>query len=292
MTSTGNMPNMNRKRIQVAHEAPLALMPLVRHFTDYDYALVHLFEDPDRAFAKEYYHFFETSLKRGRRVILDNSVFELGEAFDLEKFFEWVYKLQPTEYIIPDALEDYPGTIKKVDDWLRLVEQKAEEGRVLKSKSIGVCQGKTYADLFLCYKALSYKVDKIAVSFDCSCYLECFSYEPKEEGFMNGRKLFMTDLRKRFRTGAFEEKPMHLLGCFLPQEFVYYKENPGFSFIETLDTSNPVVHGLIRKRYGDNGLYEKCMTKLVTFMKLPATAITDTQKAVIFSNITKFKNWI
>ena len=283
---------MNRKRIQVAHEAPLALMPLVRHFTDYDYALVHLFEDLDQAFAKKYYHFFETSLKRGRRVILDNSVFELGEAFDLEKFFEWVYKLQPTEYVIPDVLEDYPGTIKRVDEWFKLVEQKKAEGKELKSKSIGVCQGKTYADLFLCYRALSYKVDKIAVSFDCSCYLECFPYEPKEEGFMYGRRQFMTDLRRRFREGVFDEKPMHLLGCFLPQEFSYYKETTGFSFIETLDTSNPVVHGLVRKRYEDDGLHEKCMTKLVTFMKLPATAITDTQKAVVFSNITKFKNWI
>lgn len=83
-------------RIRIAHETPLCLMPMVQNFTDYDYALVHLFEDKDEHFSKKYYQFFEEALKNGREVILDNSLFELEQAFDLERFFEWVYKLQPT----------------------------------------------------------------------------------------------------------------------------------------------------------------------------------------------------
>ena len=34
---------------------------------------------------------------------------------------------------------------------------------------------------------------------------------------------------------------VHLLGCNLPQEYLYYKD---FPFIETIDTSNPIIHGL------------------------------------------------
>ena len=33
--------------IKIAHEAPLSIMNKVQSMTDYDYALVHLFEDPD-----------------------------------------------------------------------------------------------------------------------------------------------------------------------------------------------------------------------------------------------------
>ena len=55
--------------MKVAHEAPIGLLETVRNNTDYDYALVHLFEK-----YPEYYQFFEDSLDKNRTVILDNSL--------------------------------------------------------------------------------------------------------------------------------------------------------------------------------------------------------------------------
>jgi hypothetical protein len=67
--------------VQISHESPLCLLEKSREYNDYDYALVHLFEKYE-----QYYNFFAKSLKLGRRVILDNSLFELKESFDPEKF--------------------------------------------------------------------------------------------------------------------------------------------------------------------------------------------------------------
>jgi hypothetical protein len=85
--------------MKIAHEAPISIFPIVQRMTDYDYALVHLFESN-----MIYYRMFKDAVINGREVILDNSIFELGESFDGEVYFKWIEKLQPTWYIIPDIL--------------------------------------------------------------------------------------------------------------------------------------------------------------------------------------------
>ena len=52
---------------------------------------------------------------------------------------------------------------------------------------------------------------------------------------------------------------IHLLGCALPQEFGYYCD---FPFIESIDTSNPVIHGLEGVKYNSLGLLTKSSTKI------------------------------
>ena len=63
--------------MMISHECPKALFQGSLDFNDYDYALVHLFdEDP------EYLAFYKECVKQGRHVLLDNSIFELGTAYD------------------------------------------------------------------------------------------------------------------------------------------------------------------------------------------------------------------
>ena len=52
---------------------------------------------------------------------------------------------------------------------------------------------------------------------------------------------------------------VHLLGCALPQEFSYYAD---FPFIESIDTSNPIIHGLEGVKYKHLGLLTKSSTKI------------------------------
>ena len=66
-----------KRSMLISHEVPISILQESRKFNDYDYALVHLFETEP-----EYYDYFVDSLKQGRKVILDNSIFELGTAFD------------------------------------------------------------------------------------------------------------------------------------------------------------------------------------------------------------------
>ena len=119
--------------IKIAHESPKSIFNEVQKYTDYDYALVHLFEED-----KEYFNQFKEAIKNGREVILDNSIFELEEAFDADKFIHWVNELRAEWYIVPDALEDTKKTMSQMADWnLRYAD-------VAYGKKIGVVQGKTY----------------------------------------------------------------------------------------------------------------------------------------------------
>ena len=238
--------------MKISHEAPLSLMPQSHKFNDYDYALVHLFEE-----IPEYYDFFVDSLKQGRQVILDNSIFELGTAFDSDKFFDWVNKLKPTEYIIPDALEDCLTTMDNALDW----KEKYIDKISTECKSIGVVQGKNYNELVQCYDYLDnvINVDKIAISFDYSYYLDICPHPNKWMGYVLGRVQTLTQLQQDGIINT--KKPHHLLGCALPIEMLFYRE--GFEWIESMDTSNPIVHGLTDTVYEPGGLVTKQSIKLV-----------------------------
>lgn len=265
--------------IKVSHESPLSMLEASRAYNDYDYALVHLFEtQPD------YYKFFKDSLKAGRHVLLDNSIFELGEAFDRIKYVEWIDMLEPTEYIIPDVLESCEGTINSANAWCYNTVYNIHAN----SKIIGVVQGRNYGELVRCYTALdSMGIDKIAISFDYSYYAEVFPHPNKWVAFMMGRVLTLT---RMMNEGVInKKKPHHLLGCAHPREFSFYT-HPDFNWIETLDTSSPIVHGLKGVRYSDNiGNWNKEKTKLVDLLDAaPDSATLDD----IYYNIKHFKSYL
>ena len=238
--------------MKIAHEAPLSLMEEVQKETDYDYALVHLFEDPE--IGQKYFQYFKDSLSKGRTVILDNSIFELGRSFDPSRFYYWIKKLNPTEYIIPDVLEDSEGTMRQLDEWLKMYPSAP-------GKKIGVVQGKTYEDIRRCYLEVDRYCDKIAISFDYSLYTSLFSHQNKVVSWCFGRiRLINMLLRDDIINW---DKPHHLLGCSIPEEFKYYD---GYDFIESMDSSNPVVHGLLGIKYPERGLLTKNSIKVVDLL--------------------------
>jgi hypothetical protein len=259
--------------MQIAHEAPLCMMRRVRGVTDYCYALVHLFEE-----CQEYYDYFIESKTQGRKVLLDNSIFELGTAFNSDKFADWISRLQPTEYIVPDVLEDSDKTIQNFKEWNSKYNN-------LPGKKIGVVQGKTYQEMYDCYKFMSEHADKIAISFDYSYYQLTAAGSNKYVRYAEGRhkliNCFMSD-------GIINtKKPHHLLGCSLAYEFGYYGSFPNtFSFIESLDTSNPVVAGMHNVQYEKFGLKDKISVKLIDLFH---KEVSPEQENIILENINKFR---
>jgi len=264
--------------IKVSHESPLSMLAISRAYNDFDYALTHLFEEQ-----QGYFNFFKESIEIGRSVLLDCSTFELGEAFDSVKYASWINKLNPTEYIIPDVLESCDETINSAKRWVNDIYNIQTS-----SRSIGVVQGKNYGELVKCYTALdSLGVDKLAISFDYAYYAEVFPHPNKWVAFMMGRVLTLTRL---MNDGVINKnKPHHLLGCSHPREFSFYT-GPEYSWIETLDTSSPIVHGLKGISYSDKiGSWEKEKTKLVDL--LDANPDKETLK-LIRHNIALFKNYL
>ncbi len=152
-------------------------------------------------------------------------------------------------------------------------------------KSIGVVQGKTYEEIKDCYRAMDEiaNVDMIAISFDYSYYTESCPHPNKYVSWMLGRVKLLGDL---LTDGVInKDKPHHLLGCGLPQEFSFYK-HADYNFIYSLDTSNPVVHGLKGITYGADGLWSKERQKL---HELINSDISIDQLDTIKNNIQKFK---
>lgn len=266
--------------IKVSHESPLCLLEESRKYNDYDYALVHLFETNPT-----YYNFFKESVAMGRHVLLDNSIFELGTAFDSERYAYWIDQLKPTEYIIPDVLEDTLGTMDNALEW----KEKYWGNTPKSSKSIGVVQGKSYEDLVNCYHYLDnvINVDKIAISFDYSYYLQVCKHPNKWMGYTLGRVQTLTRL---LDDGIINKtKPHHLLGCALPIEFMFYNDE-NFNWIETMDSSNPIVHGLLGIGYSAGGLTSKKSIKLVDLLDAPQPTVSNMH--TIRHNLSYFKQFI
>jgi hypothetical protein len=101
---------------------------------------------------------------------------------------------------------------------------------------------------------------------------------------MLGRVKLLGDLMKDGIIN--KDKPHHLLGCGLPQEFAFYKHSD-FDWIYSLDTSNPVVHGIKGITYGSDGLWSKESQKLFELINYD---IQDTEtSSMILNNIQKFR---
>lgn len=261
--------------MRIFHEAPIDIFGNVQMLTDGDYALVHLLDT-----SSQYAELFEQARENGREVILDNSVFELGSAYDDDAFVKWVRRLQPTWYIVPDVLEDSAETIKRFNEFVSKYPE-------LPALRIGVAQGSSDAEILECYKELEPQCDMMAFSFDYSHWMDTYVEEPTRwHALMRGRIEFLHQYIDEFNTS----KKHHLLGCALPQEMRYYsdlrQQFPGFLY--SVDTSNPVVHGLHGIEYEPRGLNSKLSEKLHTMIyhKADAAAIS-----LIIHNIMEFRRF-
>jgi len=153
----------------------------------------------------------------------------------------------------------------------------------LPGKVIAVAQGSTYNDLVLCYNYLANddRVDKIALSFNHPFFQE-YTGDNQYYKMMHGRQ---DTLSKMLSEGVINtNKPHHLLGCGLPQEFSTYKD---YDWIDSLDTSNPVIHGIKNIPYTEEGLTDKESVKLYTMMNDDVTIHWN----IIESNIQAFKSF-
>lgn len=260
--------------MKIAHEAPLSIFDKVQELTDYDYFLVHLFEENEQYLAKAH-----ESVSKGRETILDNSIFELEESWDPDRFAYWVQEMKPTYYIIPDVLDDGNATVNSFENFMSKYPD-------LPGKSIAVAQGTTYEEFVGCYNYFKNdgRVDKIALSFNHPFFEEYpTTWESnKYEKYMLGRQ---DTLDRMLKDNIIDTSiPHHLLGCGLPQEFKAYVE---YDWIDSLDTSNPVIHGIKDIWYSADGLSDKESVKLYTMMN------DDVNKhwAAIEYNIKTFRSY-
>lgn len=254
----------------ISHEVPISLLEKSQTFNDYDYCLLHL-----TYIYPEYKDYYINAVREGRKVLLDNSLFELGDALTNEALARGVVDLNPTYYVVPDCLNNREVTVGRFEEF-------EEDYGDLPGCRIGVVQGNSLKDLESCYRFMSEHADKVAIPFDSAGFEEITSGKGKLERWCNGRQSFISYLVSK---GIWNNsKPHHLLGCSLAREFnypLYRKIN-----IESVDTSNPVVAAIKKLSYGENGLNEKPDAMLCDLI---STKLTEEQLDILKHNVTTFR---
>jgi hypothetical protein len=227
--------------MKISHEVPICLLEDSLDFNDYQYCLPHLLDQDE-----DYKNFFYKIKREGVYIIMDNSLHELGHAYDKSRLLYWINELKPNEFIVPDVWQNTSGSIVNAREWINIELPK-------EVTKVAVIQATNITDASVCYqvyKDLGYK--KIAFSYGAEYYLNHSNHPNKNIAKALGR---IEVVSKMYNAGLIVNKDrVHLLGCQVPQEFSWYKDMP---FIETIDTSNPIMATLDGMQYGHNGLTEK-----------------------------------
>ena len=256
--------------IKVSHEVPKCLLKASLEFNDYQYCLPHLL-DQDTAYRKHFYDF----KKSGGYIIMDNSLHELGEAYDHERLIFWVNELEPDEFIVPDVWMDIDATLKNAKKWINIMYPK-------NVTPVAVVQSRSFKEAEECYlalKKLGYK--KIAFSYGADWYMDKFHGIHVDKAKMMGR---ISAVKQMFYNGVIKKNDrVHLLGCSLPQEFGWYEN---CSYIESIDTSNPIMAALEGIEYEEFGLNHKPKANMNDHFHID---IKNVNLKLVFHNVETFK---
>lgn len=256
--------------IKVSHEVPKCLLKASLEFNDYQYCLPHLL-DQDTAYRKHFYDY----KKSGGYIIMDNSLHELGEAYDHERLMFWVNELEPDEFIVPDVWMDIDATLKNAKEWIKIFYPP-------NTTPVAVVQSRSFKEAEECYSALKnmgYK--KIAFSYGADWYMDKFHGIHVDKAKMMGR---ISAVKQMFHNGVIKKNDrVHLLGCSLPQEFGWYEN---CSYIESIDTSNPIMAALEGIEYDEFGLVTKPKANMNDYFNID---IKDVNLKLVFSNVETFK---
>ena len=226
---------------KISHEVPLCLLEDSLWFNDYQYCLPHLLDQ-----SQEYKDFFIKAKENNVYIIMDNSLHELGHAYDSERLLYWINKLKPNEFIVPDVWQDMKGSINNAKEWSKI---ELPEGVT----KVAVVQAMNLSEAMSCYQSyrdLGYQ--KIAFSYGASYYSELNNHPNPDLAKALGRIYMINHLYKIKLIK--DDHRVHLLGCQVPQEFSWYNN---MSFIETIDTSNPIMATLDNIEYHSTGLQTK-----------------------------------
>lgn len=259
--------------IKVSHEVPFCLLENSLKFNDYQYCLPHLMDENE-----EYKNFFlEYRKQKDSYIIMDNSLHELGKAYNTDRLWYWINILKPDEFIVPDVWEDKNRSIVNARTWIQAPFPKG-------IKKVAVVQAKSLPEAMECYqtyKDLGYK--KIAFSYGASYYNDISSHPNKDMGKALGRIQAISWLYEKKIISDFDQ--VHLLGCSVPQEFAWYQDMP---FIRSIDTSNPIMCSLEGIEYNMWGLDKKPEANMNNFQDIKLSKVNQT---LVNFNTWKFREF-
>lgn len=238
--------------MKISHELPIDLLPYSYKWNDFDYCLPKFLNIP------EYKEYFIQARKDGRFIILDNGLFE-GETYNEKQLFNFIEEIKPDIFIVPDSWNNKNKTLNNAIRWKNI-----ESSLPYPSKLMVVIQSESLDEAIELYDYLvnTLQYDHIAFNHSLDMYNNLFPHKNKLVSQMMGRMMLINHLDKFH---LLQDKVYHhLLGCSLPQEFAYYQ---GYSFINSVDTSNPIMNGIYGIRYEEEGLFTKPFLKIESVLE-------------------------
>ena len=263
--------------MKVSHELPLSLMQYGYEWNDYDYLLPHLTDQ-----YLQYRIYFQKAKNDGRFIIMDNGLFE-GVKHTTEDLYDKITLFRPDIFIVPDEWNDSAATLRNAKEWMNNFKSDLPEETSL----MAVCQGKTMNELISTYQTLldmGYK--HIAFNHSSIAYQDRYEVIGSRKPLLASMYGRIELIRQLVASDTVNKNVYHhLLGCSLPQEFMCYKD---FPWIQSCDTSNPILVGAEGERYDDGGINWKPKEKLEYYFEKDLSGKIEDIKF----NVLKFKQYV
>lgn len=234
------------KYMLITHEFPLQfyLDGTAEKLTDYDYCLAHRYLSNEK-----YRSYMKEQVSKGRKVYLDNSLYELGKAWDDEEYVSIIKDLQPFCYMLPDMFRNFEGNIlSQVEFYKRHPELSSffnsipviiPHANSLKNpddnliRSINILRDEIKTKVMIAIPFADYSFENPDNSEDYFTE-EDIPYIPLRQAY--NRKLFLDYHSKELSCNQ-----IHLLGCKSLAEFDLWSNDFNKGSIFSLDTSHPVA---------------------------------------------------
>lgn len=270
--------------MRLAFITPTAYLDIYSRAGDIYLALAHLIDDDG---SNEYARFHRREAAKGRRVILDNGLFE-GAQVNTDSLLRRARAINASVVCAPDVLYDSEGTIKKFKQFIR---DKQDFG--LQCDVMGIPQADNPTDWWTCFRFMDLSPDCQLIGLSILSVPQSFEHvaqteHPHEREFhriTDSRVYLLRQLSSYEKLLGRRSTKCHMLGLGEHYGDILYATNTLAETVDSNDSSSVFVHGLHNVRYTRLGDIPggKILEKLN--FDLPQSAVGTEEHHAIVHNI-------
>ncbi|SHJ72250.1 hypothetical protein SAMN02745244_03113 [Tessaracoccus bendigoensis DSM 12906] len=197
-----------------------------------------------------YMAYYSSARDRGRCLILDNGVMELGYALSSSELFDLIDVLRPSFVTPPEVLHDGPETMRLTNQFITDLDRRRSADSV---EVLGVAHGSSLREWTQTFDALATnpRIARIGIPYDVPFAVPGESERVDQLGQWAHRRMFLTEfVSQRY---ADRVKDVHLLGLAHPMELVMQSRH---TFIRSHDSSWPVMAAVRGINYDETLMME------------------------------------
>ena len=265
--------------MKLAFITPTSYLETFSKQGDFYLALAHLIDDEGK---NEYAQFHKKEAEKGKRVILDNGLFE-GAQVEPEDLIKRAKAIKAHVVCAPDALYDSKGTVKAFKQFIKL---KQEEGLV--ADIMGIPQASNPEDYWECFQFMQLNEDCDMIGLSILSIPKSFKEvtEDADKWPITAPRIhFLKQLSTFQNTFEHQIKPCHLLGLGESYADIYTAIRLLPNTVVSNDSSSTFVHGAKNIIYNRHGLIPGGKIRKKLDFSLPKDSLNKNQLSSVQKNI-------